>query len=171
MGRAFPFLLEAGHVLLEQFALGGIVQQNQIMLRVDPGHDYVMQRRSGPGLQSNDQGPTFGEMLLEVGGVAFAAVSGGNIVAYLPSDKSDVSTWLAGDNISNSVAYFNALPAATTISTGLVGCHSAADAPNEDSTAVASAATSASFLVRLERFDCMTPPRLELMLRHSTGDA
>ena len=41
------------------------------MLRIDSGHDDVMQRRTGAGLQCNDEGPAFGEMLLEIGGRSF----------------------------------------------------------------------------------------------------
>ncbi len=41
------------------------------MLRIDSGHDDVVERCIGAGLQCNDERPAFGEMLLEIGGRSF----------------------------------------------------------------------------------------------------
>src|SRR5258708_9541139 len=42
---SFPFLFEAGLVLLEEFALCGIVQKHKLALLIESGHYHVVERQ------------------------------------------------------------------------------------------------------------------------------
>jgi hypothetical protein len=62
----FPFLLESGTLLFEEFALGRIVQQHKLTLRVQSGDDHIVKRHKRPRLQSRNQGAALFQVLLQI---------------------------------------------------------------------------------------------------------
>src|SRR5439155_3835743 len=58
-----PFPLKARAILLEQLALCRIVHQDQTLRRVQSGYNHVMEISASAGLEGNDQGTSFLQML------------------------------------------------------------------------------------------------------------
>src|SRR5207248_8840757 len=53
---SLPFLLKTGPVLFEKLATCGVIQEQQLPLRIDPNDNNVMQRSGCGGFEGNDQG-------------------------------------------------------------------------------------------------------------------
>src|SRR2546430_10520897 len=59
-----PFPLKARAILLEQLALCRIVHQDQTLRRVQSGYNHVIEISASAGLEGNDQGTSFSQMLV-----------------------------------------------------------------------------------------------------------